>query len=97
MSVRAVQSCPEWCHDHIELDEPTDGTSHRGKDAKIALQQHGPVSAFVERYDPPIGDTEYSVFLYPKSGLVQLSLAEARELNNTLTGLIAQADNDIRG
>ncbi|WP_330251413.1 hypothetical protein OG874_35545 [Nocardia sp. NBC_00565] len=51
----------------------------------------------MERYDPPIGDTEYSVFLYPKSGLVQLSLAEARELNNTLTGLIAQADNDIRG
>lgn len=94
MNHPAVQACPAWCHEHINPEEPDEGTSHRGQDIEVVLQQHGPVSVYVERYDHHAGNSEYSVFLYPKDGLVQLSLDEARELNTVLALRIAQADSD---
>ncbi|WP_040694371.1 hypothetical protein [Nocardia vinacea] len=96
MNHPVTQACPAWCHEHINPEEPDEGTSHRGQDVEVVLEQHGPVSVFVERYDDQSGDSKYSVFLYPKDGLVQLSLDEARELNSVLALRIAQADSDRR-
>ncbi|WP_433754694.1 hypothetical protein [Nocardia sp. CA-135398] len=96
MNHPVAQSCPARCHEHSNLEEPDEGTSHRGQDIQVGLEQHGPVSVFVERYDHHAGNSEYLVFLYPKEGLVQLSLDEAPELNSALAARIAQADNDRR-
>ncbi|WP_280483875.1 DUF6907 domain-containing protein [Nocardia farcinica] len=99
MNQPVVHACPAFCVHHENINDDADKPatlSHQGHENTVEFRYHRPLSLRLERFDVPGKEPEYSIFLYPDSGLVQLTLEEARQLNAEMTGRIEQADADRR-
>ncbi|WP_305779106.1 DUF6907 domain-containing protein [Nocardia nova] len=97
MTQSSTRPCPAFCVKHENINDG-DGEpaawSHEGRESELTFRYHDPARVWLSRHDAPDREPEYSVFLYPKGGLMQLSLEEARTLNAELSARIAQADVD---
>lgn len=97
MSESSVTPCPAFCveHDNVRDDEDCPPAwAHKGPESKVALGLHGPLGVWLLRQDSPESESTYSVFLYPRDGLMEVPLEDARQLHAELGKRIAQADAD---